>query len=197
MRNINIAFFGHSYIRDLKLLYKENINDSEFRLNFNYFFKPGLTVGRCLSNQGFLEALLLSSPDIVFIFLGGNDLRIDINIHDTIFNYKNLVTLIVERLPEACVICSYIEPRFAPASDRFNTPPPIVYKALARKFNNWLNRWDIPHKKFLTWGSNRLQNKLLFRRDLVHLNSIGLNLLWNLIIDILLKVIRLKYGNNE
>ena len=39
----------------------------------------------------------------------------------TISNYRLLVQRIVDNLPEAAIICSYIEPRFAEANSRFNT----------------------------------------------------------------------------
>ena len=74
------------------------------------------------------------------------------------------------------------------ANPRFCSPEPSEYKALARKFNNWLQRWKVPYRKFLTWGSNRFENPNLFQPDLIHLNENGLIVFWNLFEDLLIKV---------
>ena len=190
MRTYKVTLFGHSYIRDLRSLEnKQLLVDKDYKVELRYVFKPGATIDYYFTTQGSYECLFSDSPDVIFIFLGGNDLRTDWDIHYTIFKYKSLVQNISLRLPKAAIICSYIEPRFALANPRFNTPNPSEYKALARKFNNWLHRWDIPYRKFLIWGSNRFENSNLFKPDLIHLNQDGLTVFWNLFEDLLLKVI--------
>lgn len=194
MRNFRVLLFGHSYIRDLqKLGHKEISIDEDFSIEFDYISKPGATIAHYCSNKGVLDPLIASAPDVLFIFLGGNDLRTDWNIHDTICNYKTLIEHFSSKLPGVPIVCAYIEPRFALPKGYFKTPEPAVYKAYARKFNNWLQRWDIPYRKFITWGSNRLENKALFKRDGVHLNEQGLNLLWNLLEDLFVKVVKSRF----
>ena len=190
MRTYRVTLFGHSYIRHLgRLENKQLLVDEDYKLELRYMFKPGATIDYYFYNPGSYECLFSDSPDVIFLFLGGNDLRTDWDIHDTIFKYKTLVQNIALRLPTAAIICSYIEPRFAPANPRYNSPNPSEYKTLARKFNNWLQRWKVPYRKFLTWGSNRLENPNLFKADLIHLNESGITLFWNLFEDLLLKVI--------
>lgn len=196
MRNYRILLFGHSYIRDLQSLgNKEIIVDNKFTIELSYLFKPGGTVAHYNSNKGLLDPLIASSPDVLFIFLGGNDLRTNWNIHDTIFNYKALVSYLASKLPNVPIICAYIEPRFALPDGYFRTPDQAVYKAYARKFNNWLQRWDVPYRKFMTWGSNRLENKDLFKHDGVHLNSQGISLLWELLEDLFIKVVESYFSS--
>lgn len=196
MRTYKVTLFGHSYIRDLHSLdNKQLLVDQDYKVELRYLFSPGATIAHYFSHEDSYECLFSDSPDVIFIFLGGNDLRVDWDIHDTITKYKTLVQNISLRLPKTAIICAYIEPRFAPANLRFNTPDPLEYKALARKFNNWLQRWNVPYRKFLTWGSNRLENPNLFKPDLVHLNESGLILFWNLFEDLLLKVIE-SYFNH-
>ena len=189
MKTFKVCLLGHSYIRDLKDLdIHEIVVDNSYRVQFHYIFKPGANIPYFLRSKS-LEPLYSCSPDIIFLFLGGNDIRLDFDIHETISKYKLLVQTIACNLPKTAIICSYIEPRFAAANRRFNTPDPSVYRKLAKKFNNWLQRWDLPKRKFLTWGSNRLENLDIFKSDLVHLNAEGIRLLWDLFEDLLLKVI--------
>ena len=190
MRTFKVSVFGHSYIRDLSSLgNKQLLVDKDYQVELRYFFRPGATIDYYYSVPGSYEFLFTDSPDVVFIFLGGNDLRNDIDIHDTITKYRILVQNISLRLPNSAIICSYIEPRFAEANPYFNTPNPSGYKALARTFNNWLQRWKVPYRKFMTWGLNRFENLDLFKPDLIHLNQNGLEVFWNLFEDLLLKVI--------
>ena len=195
MRVYKVCLAGHSYIRDLRNLDISEISvDDRFQVQFKYIFKPGANIPY-FSHINNLEPLFSFAPDIVFLFLGGNDLRLDFDIHDTISQYKLLVQSIASNLPEAVIICSYIEPRFAEANSRFNSPDPSTYKALAKKFNNWLQRWDLPYRKLLTWGRNRFENRNLFKYDLVNLNEEGIKLLWELFEDLLLKVIKYRFEN--
>ena len=190
MKTFKVSFFGHSYIRDLEKLGNFEVTvDDRFSIECSYFYRPGGTARYFSENKRDLGPLLSSSPDVVVVFLGGNDLRLDWSIYDTISDYKSLISYLSSELPGMPIICSYIEHRFAPANNHFNTPDPIVYKSLARKFNNWLQRWKIPYRKFITWGTNRLENRDLFKRDGVHLNEQGLVLLWDLLEDLSLKVV--------
>ena len=190
MRTFKVTLFGHSYIRDLRNLEnKQLVVDHSYDVHLRYLFKPGATIAHYFSNEEAYEGLFTDSPDVIFVFLGGNDLRVDWDIHDTIFKYKTLIERIASRLPNTAIICAYIEPRFARANPRFCSPEPSEYKALARKFNNWLQRWKVPYRKFLTWGSNRFENPNLFKPDLIHLNENGLIVFWNLFEDLLIKVI--------
>lgn len=192
MKVYKVGLIGHSYVRDLKNLdISEICVDDKFKVEFKYIFKSGATISYFCTHN--LDSLFAYKPDIVFIVLGGNDLRADLDIHDTIANYRLLVQRIVDNLPEAAIICSYIEPRFAEANSRFNTFDFCGYRALAKKFNNWLQKWDLPYRKFLTWGSNRFENKELFKADLIHLNSKGLHLFWELFEDLLLKTINSRF----
>ena len=179
---------GHSYVRDLKNLgIFEICVDGKFKVQFKYIFKSDATISYfCRHN---LDSLFAYKPDVVFIVLGVNDLRADLDIHDTIANNRLLVQCIVDNLPEAAILCSYIEPSFAEANSRLNTFDFCDYRALAKKFNNWLQKWDLPYREFLTWGSNRFENKELFKVDLIHLNSKGIHLFWKLFEDLLLKTI--------
>lgn len=190
MRNYRILLFGHSYIRDLSNLgHKEIVIDNKFTLEFEYLSKPGGTVAHFFKNKGVLDPLIASAPDILFIFLGGNDLRTDWDIHETIYNYKNLVLYLSSKLSGVPIICAYVEPRFAEPGGFYHTPDEYLYKSYARTFNNWLKNFDVPYRKFLTWGSNRLENKQLFKADGIHLKKEGLLILWELLEDLFIKVV--------
>ena len=194
MRNFQCLLFGHSYIRDLLTLgIKEITVDDKFTIELNYVSKPGATITHYCNNLGLLDPLIASSPDILFVFLGGNDIRTDWSIYETISNYRTLIQYLSSKLPNVPIICAYIEPRFALPGGYFKSPEPSDYKAYARKFNNWLKRWDVPYRKFITWGSNRLENKELFKRDGVHLNERGLTLLWDLLEDLFIQVVKARF----
>ena len=76
MRAFSVLLFGHSYIRDLQNLgIKEITVDDKFTIEFNYVFKAGATINHYWNNKGLLDPIIASPPDILFVFLGGNDLR--------------------------------------------------------------------------------------------------------------------------
>ena len=123
------------------------------------------------------------------MYLGGNDIRINWDIRETFEVYKSFCRQLKLRLPSVNLICSTIEPRFALPSDRHRTPPPEQYAVAAKAFNRLLKKWHFPNYRFLTWGANRLENTELFANDLIHLNQSGLKVLWDLIYDLIVKVV--------
>ena len=192
---IKVGFIGHSYIRDICSLGVSEIEVDNFNIHFKYFYKPGGNLRNITHGDIFVKSLLEYKPEIVFLFIGGNDLRLDFPLKETIYLYKEFFHFLKSKLPSSVFICSTVEPRFAPANERFCTLGPDVYKTLTHKFNRFMKKWDLPDRKFLTWGANRLENRELFKKDLVHLNERGLHLLWELMEDLVVRVVKEKFSN--
>ena len=88
MKVYRACLIGHSYVRDLKNLdISEICVDDKFKVQFKYIFKPGATISYFCGHN--LNSLFAYKPDVVFIVLGGNDLRADLDIHDTIANFSS------------------------------------------------------------------------------------------------------------
>ena len=161
--------------------------DPDIPLYIRFFYKPGATVHGVSLEDYFVKQCVTWNPDIIVILLGGNDVKVNWPITETFNLYKIFCCALKARLPQTHFICCTIEPRFAPASVRHNTPPPDQYKVAAHKFNRLLKRWKIPDHRFLTWGSNRLENSSLFKADLVHLNEQGNKVYFELLYELLCK----------
>ena len=185
-----VGFLGHSYVRDLCSISDHNLNNStHFPIDFGFFYKPGGTVRDISIDDNCVNSCLKWKPDVLFTILGGNDIRYGWDIKVTFEKYKAFCSVLKEVLPNLILICSTIEPRFAPSNHRYQTPSPSEYKVAAKAFNRLLQKWRLPNYRFYTWGTERLENNQLFARDLVHLNEKGLTLMWKLAFDLASKVV--------
>ena len=168
-----LALFGHSYVRDLASLGESEIFVSGVRFCLNYFSVPGATFSTFASNPVHIENLKIYKPDYIIVVLGGNDLKIDVELsqiyEDCSVFYKNLR----EICPDSVIIASQIENRFYELDNRFNSPPAKTFDYLRRHFNRFLK--NKPFKDFLlqVQGPNRLDKKENYR-DSVHLSHSGL-----------------------
>ena len=193
MPSVKVVLLGHSYVRDLFSVFDYGIEcDCEFR----FFFKPGATVRGISMNENFVRSCIEWEPHVVFLLLGGNDIRCDWDIKETFEVYKNFCAKLKERLSNLVLICSTVEPRFAIANDRHRTPSLEQYNVAAKAFNRLLKKWTVPDYRFMTWGANRLENVGLFAKDGVHLNTNGRKIMLRLIYDLVIKVVANMTSDN-
>ena len=189
MPPVKVAFLGHSYVRDLSSVLDHESVCSEREIEFRFFFKPGATVRGISIDDIFVKPCIEWKPRILFLLLGGNDIRCGWDIRETFDIYKEFCDKLKEQLTDLVLITSTIEPRFAKANERFQTPPPEQYHVAAKAFNRLLKKWTLPDYRFLTWGANRLENINLFDKDRVHLNTTGKKVISHLVNDLVSRVV--------
>ena len=89
MKIISVAVLGHSHIRDLESLNHSTINVSEnLQITLSYHFRCGSTFEIYLDNSDLLDLVVDLHPDIVLVYLGGNDIRIQTPLSTVYANCK-------------------------------------------------------------------------------------------------------------
>ena len=98
---IRLGFIGHSYVRDICSLGISEIEVENFNIYFKYFYKPGVNLRNIGASDIFVKSLLEYKPEIVFLFIGGNDLRSDFPLKETIYLYKEFFNFLKSNLPDS------------------------------------------------------------------------------------------------
>ena len=178
---MKISIFGHSYVRDLQQLGNEYISLGSERAFLNYFAFPGSSYHTFLLNPNLLSSLIDSAPDVLVVILGGNDLKVNIDLNDVKSDCASLFRLLREKLPNVYIIAAQVEIRHSNRVNRHGSPAADLYRKLAVNFNKWLARQSFKNKLLLVNGKNKLYERSFFREDGVHLNSQGLNLYFDLL----------------
>lgn len=186
---LKVGIFGHSYIRDLARYSEQfNLNNIEVgsdTLSLRFFSHPGSTFKTFLDHPELLEDVLEFNPRILVVYLGGNDLKTDVELKKVKDNCKNLFVYLRQALPCTYIIGSQIEPRYLSVENRHGTPAAEKFSVLANYFNCWINRQAFKDRLLCIKGPNKLSNPSLFRRDFIHLNNQGLAKLFDILKSIL------------
>ena len=180
---MKVSIFGHSYVRDLSRLGHDYLIISDTTIHLDYFSYPGYGFQEFLSNPSLFDNLLQSKPDIVLVILGGNDIKVHVDLSEVKSHCEQFYKLLREKLPNSFIIASQIEVRHLNTVNRHGTPASGLCKKLVVNFNKWLCRQSFKDKILLVNGENKLYDKSYFREDGVHLNIEGLKLLFNLIVS--------------
>ena len=168
-----VTLIGHSYVGDLSRCGKTEIVvfDTVFRLNF--FSVSGATFSTFINNPVYFDQLKSQLPDIVIVILGGNDLKINIDLSQNYEECANFYNTLREKIPGAIIIASQIENRFYSEGNRFNSPSSQTFDYLRRHFNRFLKNKHFKDCLMQIQGPGRLDEERYYR-DGVHLNSNGL-----------------------
>ena len=171
---LKVALFGHSYIRDLKSLGETNIcdlGDAEFSLK--YFSYPGATFSTFINGQRNFDALKVYQPHYIIVILGGNDLKVSVQLSDIYKECTDVYRILRETLSQAIIIASQIENRFYEPDNGFGSPAAKTFDFLRRHFNHFLKNKAFKDFLLQVQGPNRLDKKENYR-DAVHLSPLGL-----------------------
>lgn len=182
---MKIAIFGHSYVRDLELLGHSDFVISEVPVSFQYFAFPGAGFRKFLNNPRLLDEVVLEKPDILVIILGGNDIKVNVELKEIKENCKEFFRLFRSKLPDSFFVATQVEFRHSEKVNRHGSPSEKLFRKLALHFNNWLNRQKFKDKIFVVNGNTKLCDVGLFQKDGVHLNLEGLEVYFDLLISAL------------
>ena len=168
-------------MRDLQRLGHDSLTINGITAHLNYFAYLGYGFKKILSNHRLFDNLIQGKPDIVVVLLGGNDIKVNVEISAVKSDCEKFYKLLREKLPSVFIVASQIEFRHSNTVNRHGTPAADVYRRLAISFNKWLSRQSFKDKILLVNGENKLSDKCYFREDGVHLNIEGLKLFFSLI----------------
>ena len=129
---INVAILGHSLLKQFLPggrhcpYYLHNLPSTSTNYSLNFYCSPGATFDSILSSRA-IDNLVLSSPQLIILVLGGNDLTTTTNLKSV---YDDLIFL-VEYLTNTCSPnfgVHILEPEIRRGDPRFVTPE--TYRAL-------------------------------------------------------------------
>ena len=126
-----------------------------------------------------LSKIFESPPEILVVFLGGNDIRVNVDLLRVRQDCREFFLLLRRHLPNTFIVASQIEPRYLDSTNRFGTPGASDFIKLSNYFNHWLNKQKFKDRILCIRGSGRLCNPEYFR-DKIHLNNKGLDILWDI-----------------
>ena len=78
---MGVAIFGHSYVRYLQQLGYSHLVYTNISVPVDYFSFPGFGFCNFILNPGLFDDLVSCKPDILIIFLGGNDIKVNVDIN--------------------------------------------------------------------------------------------------------------------
>ena len=167
----NITFFGRSYVRDLAKLGHKTLLIDNVQYKLEYIASPGATFQTFLREPAFFQRLQESEPDFTFVILGGNDLKMNINLQDIFDDCQVFYRMVKDYVPNSCIIASEIENRFYKPNNRWGWKEG-AFDVMRRRFNKWLQKKSFKH--YLLKIQGPLDHEENYR-DGVHLGDIGMD----------------------
>ena len=79
-----VTIVGHSYVRDLynQYIYSclNNLVINSESVEFKFVYYPGGKFSTFINNKELFNSIIDSSPDIIIVLLGGNDIATDVDL---------------------------------------------------------------------------------------------------------------------
>ena len=120
---MKVTLFGHSYIRDLERLGFYNIKVSDdFVVDLSYFSFAGHTFADFLEDPSKFQEVIQFQPNIIVVYLGGNDIKVDIELQQVYGDCKKFYEFLRNRLPDTYIVSSQIEARYGSTVNRHGSP---------------------------------------------------------------------------
>ena len=195
-----VIIVGHSYVRDLynQYIYSclNNLVINSERVEFKFVYYPGGKFSTFINNKELFNSIIDSSPDIIIVLLGGNDIATDVDLSIIKSDCTKFYSLLRDNFASTYIICAQIESRFLLRENRFKTPAVDKFYFLSNNFNNWLRNKSFKDRLLCIRGPGRLCNPNLYKADKIHLNHLGLNKLFDIIKVVLIDTVNNKLSKN-
>lgn len=177
---MKIHIIGHSFVRDLTRLNRSfELQNTSLKPEFTGI--PGATFNTFLNNDRHFENLERQQPDWIIVYLGSNDIRTDVHIPELKDQCKRFHLHLRQIAPHAKILTALLENRYLFQENRHGSPEASEYIRIVKFINKWLQKQSFTDGRIITRGTRGLNNISLYRADRTHLNSEGLNLLWEII----------------
>ena len=161
---------GHSWVRRLAELY---ICEDDFVL----LGRGGATFRSIEDDvRKFFRELKGRRPEVIFVFLGSNDLdRLEgtAEVYKVTADCEALCGLLRQLSPGSKLVISQVEDRYARNHLENSEAVLSDFRAKSNKFNKWLNKYKGKDAVFILKGRKGFSDPSLYGRDGVHLNYEG------------------------
>ena len=179
LMHTKILFVGHSYLKTFKSGLGRNYSIGNTNFEFDFFYKPGGKIDFFVNNLDLEYRVNSFEPNVIFIYLGGNDIDVLDNLGKVKANFIRLINYLKEKFPHIKIVASEVELRFFRTRESLH----LIYNQQVKNLNRWLSNKKIVHRLFRFKYYNLTE--LDFQTDGVHLNEIGFNKLMQAIYQFL------------
>lgn len=172
---MRLLIFGHSYVRDFARTntFKFQFETSVVKIKYSYY--PGVTYRKVLDNPNIITDTLLSyKPDFIVCIVGGNSISDDITCAELCRECKQFYELIRSISCELIIIPTQVELRFYKPGNKFHSPTIETFKKKRDSLNRFINKLKIKDHICMIGGPSRLDHKVFYNSDGVHLNQFGI-----------------------
>ena len=178
MNHLNVLVIGHSWVRDLSRLWRDNspsfqVCQENHTLKIKTYAKPGVTYLDFISDFEGLKPLLQKNPEVIVLLLGSNDIKVHVPLQSVKNHAIELYRKIKEVAPNSKLYTIEIEERYLDHTNRHGTPDEDEYRKLSRHLNRHLRKAPYKDGVLMIRGSI-LSDEKLYKRDKIHLNFMGL-----------------------
>ena len=171
---MRLLIFGHSFVRDFsrRNIFQFNLGDIVVQIKYSYY--PGVTYRKILDNPKLItDALLSYDPDFLICIVGGNSINNNISCAELCRECRQFYELIRSLSSSLIIIPAQVELRFYKFGNKFDSPTLETYRKKRNSLNRFINKSKIKNHILMVGGPSRLDHKVFYESDGVHLNSIG------------------------
>ena len=193
-RHMSVLFIGHSYVRRARLhrlqhYFSTNLTIENVILHFNYIWRGGKNYAFFNSDEDTKKNIKFYSPDIILVALAGNAVSKSSYYDMPSANAEMRIfhNWLCFNFPYAKILPIEAEPRYNRHKELPRNHNPLLesYKSRRKAMNMAMARMSCKHGLIRVY-SRLNDRKFYLRRDrtpYVHLNKLGNERFWELIIN--------------
>lgn len=172
---MRLLIFGHSYVRSFARTNIFNFQYGEVTVNVKYSYYPGVNYRKVLDNPHILtDTILTYNPDFLICIVGGNSISTNSTSAELCRDCRRFYELIRSLSSDLIIIPAQIELRYYELGNKFNSPTFYQYKKKRDALNKFINKLKIKNHILMVGGPSRLDHKVFYSQDGVHLNKYGI-----------------------
>lgn len=173
---MRLLIFGHSFVRDFSRTNKFKLQFGALTVNIKYSYFPGVTYRKILDNPQLISDTILSyNPDFLICVVGGNSISIDKTCAELCRECRQFYELIRSLSSKLIIIPAQVELRYYQPGNKFKSPTIEIYKRKRDSLNRFINKLKVKDHILMIGGPSRLDHKVFFQPDGIHLNKFGVD----------------------
>lgn len=171
---MRLLIFGHSYVRSFARTNTFNLQYGDITVNIKYSYYPGVNYRKVLENPQILaDTILTYNPDFLICVIGGNSISNSISSAELCRECRRFYEFVRSLSSKLIIIPAQVELRFYALGNRYNSPTPRQYKQKRDALNKFINKLQIKDHILMVGGPSRLDHRVFYSSDGVHLNKYG------------------------
>ena len=120
------------------------------------------------------DTVLTYNPDIIVCIVGGNSVASKKSPTEVCSECRQFYELLRSLSSKLIIVSAQIELRYYTPGNRFGSPTLIGYKRKRNSVNRFLDKLKVKDHVLMIGGPARLDHKVFYKADGVHLNKFGI-----------------------